>query len=91
MTRTLPMVVVTLLLAASAQAQSPDPAASSLRLKRGEKVIVTRVTIDGTLRGRVVALDDDGLELAIGRTRQVVPLGDLERVERPRIGSGTAR
>jgi hypothetical protein len=84
MTRTLPIVVLTLLLAASAQAQSSDPTASALALKRGEKVIVTRVTIHETIRGRVVGLDEDGLEVAIGRTRQVVPLGELERVERPK-------
>lgn len=84
MTCTLPIVVVTLLLAASAQAQSSDPTASTLALKRGEKVTVTRVTMRETLRGRVVGLDEDGLELAVGRTRQVVPLADLERVERPK-------
>jgi hypothetical protein len=84
MTRTLPIIVLTLLLAASAQAQSSYPTASTLALKRGETVIVTRLSIHETLRGRVVSLDEDGLELAIGRTRQVVPLGELERVERPK-------
>ncbi len=84
MTRRLPIVGFALLVAASAHAQSSDPAASDLKLKRGEKIIVTRVAVHEALRGRVVALDEDGLEIAIGRTRQVVRLGDLERVERPK-------
>jgi hypothetical protein len=84
MIRALPVLMLTLLLAASAQAQSADPAATALAVEPGEKVIVTRVTSHERLRGRLVRIDDDGLELANGATRHVVPLGDLERVERPK-------
>jgi hypothetical protein len=84
MTRAVWIVALTLLLPASAHAQSSDATASTLALKRGEKVIVTRGTTHETLRGRVVRIADDGLVLADGPTRHTVPLGDLERVERPK-------
>jgi hypothetical protein len=84
MTRELPTIALILLVAASAHAQSSDPTASTLVLKPGETVIVTRVTTHEALRGRVVRLADEGLEIANGSSRELIPLGDLERIERPK-------
>jgi len=84
MTRELPTIALTLLMAASAHAQSSDPIASTLVLNPGEKVIVTRVTTHEALRGRVVRIAEEGLEIANGLSRELIPLSQLERVERPK-------
>ena len=69
---------------ASAHAQSTDPDPSLLHLESGETVIVTRLSSNEPLRGRVVRVANDGLELSNRRARQIVPLADLDRIERPK-------
>jgi hypothetical protein len=76
------MIALGLLLPASVDAQSAGPAPTSFVVDSGERVIVTRTGSRDTLRGRVVLVGYEGLVLDDGPNRHVVPLGDVQRVER---------
>lgn len=82
MNRLLWFVTIALLLPAAADAQSAVPTPMSFPVGAGERVIVTRVSTPDTIRGRVVLIEDEGLVLDDGPTRLVVPLADVQRVER---------
>jgi hypothetical protein len=84
MTIAAPIIALSLWLPAPAQVPAADPTASTLPLKPGEKVIVTRARTTGTLAGRVLRLADDGLVLENGDVVQTVPYRDLDRVVRRR-------
>src|SRR5215212_5817893 len=73
---------IALLLPAAVNAQQTAPTPMALPLHSGERVIVTRSSTPGTIRGRVVLVGYEGLVLDSGPTRLVVPLGDVQRVER---------
>jgi len=75
-------VTIALLLPAAADAQPVVPTPTSFPMEAGERVIVTRVSTRDTIRGRVVLLGSEGLVLDDGPTRFVVPLADVQRVER---------
>jgi hypothetical protein len=77
-----PIAALMLLLPPSAQAPPADPGASTLAVKRGERVIVTRTTATGTLSGRVLRLEDVGLVLGDKGASQTIPYRDLERIVR---------
>jgi hypothetical protein len=79
-----PVIALTLLLPASAQAPTHDPSASSLAVNRGEQVSVSRVGATGTLHGRVLRLADDGLVLRDGHTSHTIPYAEVERIVRAR-------
>jgi hypothetical protein len=82
MNRLLWFVTIALLLPAAAHAQPAVPTPMSFPIDAGERVIVTRVSTADTIRGRVVLVGYEGLVLDDGPTRLVVPLADVERVER---------
>ena len=75
-------VTMALLLPAAADAQPAVPTPTSFPMDAGERVIVTRASTHDTIRGRVVLVGDEGLVLDGGPTRVVVPLADVQRVER---------
>ncbi len=70
------------LLPAAADAQPTVPTPMSFPIDAGERVIVTRASTNDTIRGRVVLVGYEGLVLDDGPTRLVVPLADVQRVER---------
>jgi len=82
MNRLLWFVTIALLLPAAAHAQPAVATPMSFPVDDGERVIVTRVSTPGTIRGRVVLVGDEGLVVDDGPTRLVVPLADVQRVER---------
>jgi hypothetical protein len=84
MTAAMRVIALTLLLPAFALAQELDPTASTLAVKRGEKVIVTVGTTHETLSGRLLRFADDGLVLADGPTPRTVRFSDVQRIERRR-------
>ena len=73
---------ITLLLPVAADAQPTVLTPMSFPVDAGEKVIVTRASTPDTIRGRVVLVGYEGLVLDAGPTRLVVPLADLQRIER---------
>jgi hypothetical protein len=82
MNRLLWFATIALLLPAAAHAQPTAPTPMSLPIDAGERVIVTRSSTPDTIRGRVVHVGYEGLVLDVGPTRLVVPLADVQRVER---------
>lgn len=82
MNRFLWFVTMALLLPGAADAQQAVPTPMSFPIDAGERVVVTRVSTDDTIRGRVVLVGYEGLVLDDGPTRLVVPLTDVQRVER---------
>jgi hypothetical protein len=76
------LFTMALLLPAAATAQPAAPTPTSFPIHAGEKVIVTRASTRDTIRGRVVLVGYEGLVLDDGPTRLVVPLADVQRVER---------
>src|SRR4051812_46313862 len=77
------LITMALLLPAAAHAQPAAPTPTSFPIDAGEKVIVTRASTRDTIRGRVVLVGYEGLVVDDGPTRLVVPLADVQRVERP--------
>jgi hypothetical protein len=71
-----------LLLPAAATAQPAAPTPTSFGIDAGEKIIVTRASTRDIIRGRVVLVGYEGLVLDDGPTRLVVPLDDVQRIER---------
>ena len=84
MNRLLWFGTIALLLPAAAHAQPAVPTSMSFPIDAGERVIVTRIGTHDTIRGRVVLVGYEGLVLDDGPTRRIVPLDDVERVERPK-------
>lgn len=82
MNRLVWFVTMALLLPAAADAQPAVPTPTSFPIDAGERVIVTRAGTHDTIRGRVVLVGYEGLVLDDGPTRLVVPLADVQRVER---------
>ena len=82
MNRHLWFVTIALLLPAAAHGQPAVPTPMSFPIGAGERVIVTRVSAPDTIRGRVVLVGYEGLVVDDGPTRLVVPLADVQRVER---------
>ena len=82
MNRLVWFVTMALLLPAAADAQLAVPTPTSFPIDAGERVIVTRASTHDTIRGRVVLVGYEGLVLDDGPTRLVVPLADVQRVER---------
>jgi hypothetical protein len=82
MNRLIWFVTMALLLPAAADAQPAVPTPMSFPIDAGERVIVTRASTHDTIRGRVVLVGYEGLVLDDGPTRLVVPLADVQRVER---------
>lgn len=82
MNRLVWFATMALLLPAAADAQPAVPTPTSFPIDAGERVIVTRASTPGTIRGRVVLVGYEGLVLDDGPTRLVVPLADVQRVER---------
>jgi hypothetical protein len=82
MNRLLWFVIIALLLPAAAHAQPAVPTPMSFPIDAGERVIVTRVSAPDTIRGRVVLVGDEGLVVDDGPRRLVVPLAEVQRVER---------
>jgi hypothetical protein len=82
MNRLLWFVTIALLLPAAAHAQPAVPTPMSFPIDAGERVIVTRVSAPDSIRGRVVLVGDEGLVVDDGPSRLVVPLADVQRVER---------
>jgi hypothetical protein len=82
MNRLVWFVTMALLLPAAADAQQAAPTPMSFPIDAGERVIVTRASTHDTIRGRVVLVGYEGLVLDDGPTRLVVPLADVQRVER---------
>jgi len=76
------LVTTALLLPAAAGAQPAVPTPTSFSIDAGERVIVTRAGTHDTIRGRVVLVGYEGLVVDDGPTRLVVPLADVQRVER---------
>jgi hypothetical protein len=82
MTRRAWLVSISLLSPVVAHAQSAVPTVMSFPLDQGERVIVTRAGTPDTIRGRIVLVGAEGLVLDDGPTRHIVPLEDVQRVER---------
>jgi hypothetical protein len=82
MNRRVSMIAIALSLPASSYAQSAGPALASFAVEAGEKVIVTRSSTHDTIRGKIVGVGYEGLVLDDGPNRFVVPLADVQRVER---------
>ena len=82
MNRLVWFATMALLLPAAADAQPAVPTPMSFPIDAGERVIVTRASTPDTIRGRVVLVGYEGLVLDDGPTRLVVPLADVQRVER---------
>ncbi len=82
MNRLVWFVTTALLLPAAADAQPAVPTPTSFPIDAGERVVVTRVSTRDTIRGRVVLVGYEGLVLDEGPTLIVVPLADVQRVER---------
>jgi hypothetical protein len=82
MNRLVWLVTMALLLPAAADAQPGVPTPTLFPVDAGERVIVTRAGTHDTIRGRVVLVGYEGLVLDDGPTRLVVPLADVQRVER---------
>ena len=82
MNRRAGLITMALLLPAAADAQPVAPTPTSFAMESGERVVVTRAGTHDTIRGRVVLIGNDGLVLDDGPTRHVVPLADVQRVER---------
>jgi hypothetical protein len=76
------LFTMALLLPAAADAQPAVPTPTSFPIDAGERIIVTRASTRDTIRGRVVLVGYEGLVLDDGPTRLVVPLADVQRVER---------
>ncbi|HMC78896.1 MAG TPA: hypothetical protein VKH34_17225 [Vicinamibacterales bacterium] len=76
------IVALTLLLPPAGQAPAAEPTASTLAVKRGERVFVSRIAAPGMVSGRVLRLADDGLVLGDGRASETIPYRELQRVVR---------
>ena len=82
MSRPVWFITMALLLPAAADAQPAAPTPMSFPVDAGDRVVVTRASAHDTIRGRVVHVGYEGLVLDDGPARLVVPLGDVQRVER---------
>jgi len=82
MNRALWFVTISLLLPTAVDAQPTVPTPMSFPVEAGERVIVTRASTPDAIRGRVVLIGYEGLVLDAGPTRLVVPLADVQRIER---------
>jgi hypothetical protein len=76
------LFTMALLLPAAAHAQPAAPTPASFSIDAGERVVVTRASTRDTIRGRIVLVGDEGLVVDDGPTRLVVPLADVQRIER---------
>jgi len=82
MNRLVWFVTMALLLPAAADAQPAALTPMSFPMDAGERVVVTRAGTHDTIRGRVVHVGYEGLVLDDGPSRLVVPLADVQRIER---------
>ena len=82
------IVLACLLAGVAARVEAQTPTVADLladRLKPGDRLTITARDLT-RIRGKLVAVRDDGLVLDTGSGEQVVPFQELDRVSRRRFG-----